>query len=72
MFSLVRYLATAFPAFMALAAWASGERWAPAGTAAESATPLALDLRDRVVMVPFLLLLPIYGVMFVNGILAAV
>jgi hypothetical protein len=72
MFSLVRYVTTAFPAFIALAAWASGERWAPEGTKSESATPLALDLRDRLVMIPFLLVLPIYGVMFVNGYLAAI
>jgi hypothetical protein len=72
MFSLMRYLATGFPAFIALAAWASGERWTPDGGRGDAATPMALDLRDRVVLIPFLFLLPLYVVMFVNGILAAI
>ncbi|HEV2237275.1 MAG TPA: glycosyltransferase family 39 protein [Ktedonobacterales bacterium] len=72
MTSMVRYAAIAFPAFMALAAWTTGERWTPKGTATDRATPLALDLRDRLVLIPSLLLLPFFVVMFVNGILAAV
>jgi hypothetical protein len=72
MFSMARYAAIAFPAFMALAAWTTGERWTPEGTQKEPATFMALDLRDRLVMIPSLFLLPLYVVMFVNGILAAV
>jgi hypothetical protein len=71
-FSMVRYSAIAFPAFMALAAWTTGERWTPKGTVTDRATPLALDLRDRLVLIPSLMLLPLYVVMFVNGILAAI
>jgi mannosyltransferase PIG-V len=71
-FSLARYVSTAFPAFFALAAWALGASWDPAGTRTVRLAATVLDLRDRLVMMPSLLLLPLYVVMFVNGIYAAI
>lgn len=73
-FSFARYVAIAFPAFIALAAWSLGQRWTPQGTAND--TPgrfsLALELRDRLVLIPSLLLLAVYTLMFVNGTFAAI
>jgi hypothetical protein len=71
-FSLARYVSTAFPAFFALAGWALGESWDPAGTRTARLSATTLDLRDRLVMMPSLMLLPLYVVMFVNGIYAAI
>lgn len=72
LFSYVRYVSTAFPAFIALAAWSLGQRWTPASPPASATDkPLADDpsreWRDRLVVVPSLLLLAIYVVLFVNG-----
>lgn len=72
LFSYVRYVSTAFPAFVALAAWSLGQRWTPASMSAPATdTPPAegrsLEWRDRLVVAPSLLLLAIYVVLFVNG-----
>lgn len=76
-FSFARYVSTAFPAFVALAAWSLDQRWKPGermpGEAdVEVDAPmkmglLSLELRDRLVVVPSLLLLALYTVFFVNG-----
>lgn len=71
-FSLARYVSTAFPAFLALAAWSLGERWTPNGSVTQRLTAGALQLRDRLVLIPSLALVPLYVVMFVNGISAAI
>ena len=70
--SLTRYLVTDFPAFIAIAAWALGVRWSPTGTTHDKISATTLDLRDRVVVIPSLLLLALYVVMFTNGVWAAV
>ena len=73
-FSFARYVAIAFPAFLALAAWSLGQRWTAHGT--ESDTPgrfsPSLELRDRLVLIPSLMLLGVYTMLFVNGIWAAI
>lgn len=63
----VRYMATAFPAFLALAAWSIEHRWTPGGVREGHLSALALDLRDRLILAPSLLLAATYIVMFVNG-----
>jgi hypothetical protein len=69
----VRYMAPTFPAFMALAAWSLDERWAPAGSAAETRhapgrlAASAGELRDRLVLAPSLAFLAVWVIMFVNG-----
>lgn len=76
LFSYVRYVSTAFPAFVALAAWSLGQRWTPANALAGGATDTGAradrrswtwEWRDRLVVAPSLLLLAIYVVLFVNG-----
>lgn len=71
LYSYVRYVSTAFPAFVALAAWSLGQRWSPTGAGATGdaavSTSSTADWRDRLVVVPSLLLLAVYVVLFVNG-----
>ncbi|MGH2515666.1 MAG: hypothetical protein ACRDHP_08420 [Ktedonobacterales bacterium] len=74
MYSYVRYVSTAFPAFVAVAAWSLGQRWSPTGEAAAEGgvvagvmTGGAPEWRDRLVVAPSLLLLAVYVVLFVNG-----
>lgn len=76
-FSFARYVSTAFPAFIALAAWSLEQRWMPGERASEEGgdevyapvkmSLLSLELRDRLVVVPSLLLLTLYTIFFVNG-----
>ncbi len=76
-FSFARYVSTAFPAFVALAAWSLEQRWQPdeyalAEIDAKTQTSvksglLSLELRDRLVVIPSLLLLTVYTILFVNG-----
>lgn len=76
-FSFARYVSTAFPAFVALAMWSLDQRWRLGDDAVQQADTdayapaktglLSLEMRDRVVVVPSLLLLAIYTILFVNG-----
>lgn len=71
--SVMRYVAPLFPAFIALAAWSLRLRWTPAGLARDTEGIMeSSDLRDRIVVVPSLMLLALMVVMFVNGVWAAV
>jgi hypothetical protein len=78
LFSYVRYVATAFPAFVTLAAWSLGQRWTPAveyaGADADELTAHSgrWEWRDRLIATPSLLLLALYVAMFVNGYPAAI
>jgi hypothetical protein len=49
-----------------------GVRWSPTGTTHDKISATTLDLRDRVVVIPSLLFLALYVVMFTNGVWAAV
>ena len=71
-FSLARYLCTAFPAFMAMAAWSLGLRWTPEGMVQEPTSGARLELRDRCVLLPALLFLALFILMFESGIYAAI
>ncbi|HKV86091.1 MAG TPA: hypothetical protein VJN88_16175, partial [Ktedonobacterales bacterium] len=71
-FSLARYLCTAFPAFMALAAWSLGLRWTPDGVRQDDVSAARLDLRDRAVLLPALLFLALFILMFESGVYAAI
>lgn len=71
-FSLARYVCTAFPAFMALAAWSLGLRWTPEGMAQDSTSSTRLELRDRLILLPSLLFLALFILMFESGIYAAI
>ena len=71
-FSLARYLCTAFPAFVALAAWSLGLRWTPEGVIQETTAAPRLDLRDRVIVLPAVLFLALFIIMFESGIYAAI
>ncbi|HEX8033481.1 MAG TPA: hypothetical protein VF510_06520 [Ktedonobacterales bacterium] len=76
-FSFARYVSIAFPAFVALAAWSLDQRWKPGEDSPREADVevygsvkmglLSLELRDRLVVVPSLLLLTLYTIFFVNG-----
>ena len=94
LFSMVRFLTPAFPAFVALAAWSLNQRWAPNAQSqptaeamegeqapthqsAPTTSPaswrwrggaLAVDLRDRIIVTPSLLLLALFVLFFVTGI----
>jgi len=91
LFSMVRFLTPAFPAFVALAAWSLDQRWQPHTQlqseeqtqplqSAQTTAPagwlgwlgrggaLALDLRDRLIVTPSLLLLAVFVLLFVTGI----
>jgi len=94
LFSMVRFLTPAFPAFVAMAAWSLNQRWAPnaqpiatedaedagaptrASQPATTAAPngalwggaLAIDLRDRIIVTPSLLLLTLFVLFFVTGV----
>lgn len=71
--SLTRYAVTIFPAFIALAAWSLRTRWTPHGLVKEDgATVMSSDLRDRIVVMPSLLLLALFVLMFTNGVFASV
>ena len=72
MYAMVRYKTLVFPGFMALAAWSVGQRWSPAGTVQEALIPARSELRDRVIVLPSLLLFALYIVVFTNGIWAAI
>lgn len=79
MTSLARYAAPFFPAFMALAAWSLRIRWTPGGPQADAlanseaaGTSDTADLRDRFIVIPFLMLLALCTIMFANGVWAAV
>jgi Mannosyltransferase (PIG-V) len=67
--SLTRYVAPLFPAFVALAAWSLRLRWTPDGLASDegTATSASAELRDRIIVVPSLLLMGLFVVMFTNG-----
>jgi hypothetical protein len=71
-YSMMRYMSVVFPAFMALAAWSVGQQWARTGTMTEPMTPAGSELRDRVIVVPSLLLLAVYVVMFTDAIAAGI
>lgn len=76
-FSFARYVSTAFPAFIALAAWSLDQHWMPGEDlpgeaetrvhAPAKTSMLSLELRDRLVVIPSLLLLTLYTIFFVNG-----
>jgi Mannosyltransferase (PIG-V) len=71
--SLTRYAVTIFPAFVAMAAWSLRSRWTPDGPVMEDgASVISSDLRDRVIVMPSLLLLALFVLMFTNGVYAAV
>lgn len=71
--SLARHVGALFAVFVALAAWSLRQR---AATAVEPSEPpaslIASELRDRVVLVPSLLLLALYTLMFTAGVFAAI
>ena len=76
MTSLARYVAPFFPAFIALAAWVLRIRWSPEGPRMDGGTSdpngATSDLRDHVIVIPFVMLLALLTIMFANGIWAAV
>jgi len=70
-FGFARYLSVVFPAFLALGAWSIGDRWTPTGTETQTLSGVTLDLRDRLILIPSLLLLGVYVLMFTNSVYAA-
>lgn len=71
--SLARHVGSLFAVFVALAAWSLRQRAATSVADAEAPiSPLSSELRDRVVLVPSLLLLALYTLMFTAGIYAAI
>jgi hypothetical protein len=57
---------------MALAAWSLGLRWTPEGVVPEPTSQPRLELRDRAVLLPSLLFLALFILMFESGIFAAI
>ncbi len=71
--ALARYIGALFAVFVALAAWSLRQRWSPSGEViSEPTSPATLDLRDRVVLLPSLLLLAVFTLMFTAGVWAAI
>jgi hypothetical protein len=70
--AFTRFALTVFPAYLALAAWSLRLRWMPDGPPQASVSPPSPEARDHLVLVPFVLLLALFAVMFTNGVLAAV
>lgn len=73
MHALARYVGALFAVFVALAAWSLRQRVAPTGEViSEPSSPAALELRDRVALLPSLLLLAVFTLMFTAGVWAAI
>jgi hypothetical protein len=72
MHALARYVGALFAVFVALAAWSLPQRWTPSGgVISEPVSPVRLELRDRVVLLPRLLMLAVFTLMFTAGVWAA-
>ena len=73
MHALARYVGALFAVFVALAAWSLRRRWTPSGEViSEPASAVRLELRDRVVLQPSLLMLAVFTLMFTAGVWAAI
>jgi len=73
MHALARYVGALFAVFVALAAWSLRQRWTPSGEViSEPASPVRLELRDRVILLPSLLMLAVFTLMFTAGVWAAI
>ena len=73
MHALARYVNALFAVFVALAARSLRQRWSPSGEViSEPASPIWLELRDRVVLLPSLLMLAVFTLMFSTGVWAAI
>ncbi|HET9110593.1 MAG TPA: hypothetical protein VFN78_07200 [Ktedonobacterales bacterium] len=71
--SLARHIGSLFAFFVAMAAWSLKQRWADSGEViSEPASPLSLELRDRVALLPSLMLLAVFTLMFTAGVWAAI
>jgi hypothetical protein len=71
--SLARHVGSLFAFFIALAAWSLKQRCAPSGeVVSEPASVVSLELRDRVALLPSLMLLAVFTLMFTAGVWAAI
>ena len=73
MHALARYVGALFPVFVAMAAWSLKQRRTGSGEhISEPVSTLSLELRDRVALVPSLMLLAVFTLMFTAGVWAAI
>jgi hypothetical protein len=71
--SVARHVGSLFALFMALAAWSLRERWSPSGEVEHSpASANELEIRDRAILLPSLLALALFTLMFTAGVWAAI
>jgi hypothetical protein len=71
--SLARHVGSLFALFVALAAWSLRERWSPSSEVEHApASTIDLEIRDRAVLVPSLLALALFTLMFTAGVWAAI
>jgi hypothetical protein len=71
--SLARHVGSLFALFVALAAWSLRERWSPSGEVVHNpASANNLEIRDRAVLLPSVLALALFTLLFTAGVWAAI
>jgi hypothetical protein len=71
--SLARHIGSVFALFVALAAWSLREQWSPSSEAEHTpASANELEIRDRAVLLPSLLALALFTLMFTAGVWTAI